>query len=131
MLIAKVAALAQVAERHDLAGVAGCSRPWRAGLVALLVVVFPYVAPEGLGRAFNGEAGPRVQVAAATGDRGRRRSGGRGRAGPAGVLGSAAVVLLFAFWLHRRLGGLTGDVYGAAIELGEVAMLVLCTVGEA
>jgi cobalamin synthase len=37
-------------------------------------------------------------------------------------------VLAFAYWLHRRLGGLTGDVYGAAIELGEVVMLFLCSV---
>ena len=42
---------------------------------------------------------------------------------------ASAAVLAFAFWLHRRLGGLTGDVYGAAIELGEVVMLVLCMVG--
>jgi len=35
-------------------------------------------------------------------------------------------VFAFAFWLHHRLGGLTGDVYGAAVELGEVVMLLLC-----
>ena len=44
------------------------------------------------------------------------------------ALGTTAAVLAFAFWLHRRLGGLTGDVYGAAIELGEVVMLVLCCI---
>jgi len=38
------------------------------------------------------------------------------------------VVFAFAFWLHRRLGGMTGDVYGASIELGETAMLVLSSV---
>jgi len=42
------------------------------------------------------------------------------------ALGAAAVVFAFAFWLHHRLGGLTGDVYGAAVELGEVVMLLLC-----
>ena len=41
------------------------------------------------------------------------------------ALGTAAGVLAFAFWLHRRLGGLTGDVYGAAVELAEVLMLLL------
>jgi cobalamin synthase len=39
------------------------------------------------------------------------------------ALGAAVAVFAFAFWLHHRLGGLTGDVYGAAIELGEVVML--------
>ena len=65
MLIAKVAALAQVAERHDLLALLAFPTIAR-WLAALLVVFFPYVRAEGLGRAFNGEAG-RVQVAAATG----------------------------------------------------------------
>jgi cobalamin synthase len=34
------------------------------------------------------------------------------------------VMLVVGFWLERRLGGLTGDVYGAAIELGELAFLL-------
>ena len=126
LLIAKVAALAQVAERHDLLALLAFPTIAR-WLAALLIVFFPYVRAEGLGRAFNGEAG-RVQVLAATGI----ATIVVGVLGPALILpalGTAAVVLLFAFWLHRRLGGLTGDVYGAAIELGEVVMLVLCTVG--
>ena len=46
------------------------------------------------------------------------------------AVGAAVAVLGFGLWLHRRLGGLTGDVYGAAIELGETAMLILCTVHQ-
>ena len=34
------------------------------------------------------------------------------------------VVLLVGLWIEARLGGLTGDAYGALIELGEVAALV-------
>jgi adenosylcobinamide-GDP ribazoletransferase len=33
-------------------------------------------------------------------------------------------VALLALWLTRRLGGMTGDAYGAAIEMAEVAFLV-------
>ena len=65
LLIAKVAALAQVAERHDLLVLLAFPTIAR-WLAAVLVVLFPYVRAEGLGRAFNGEAG-RVQVLAATG----------------------------------------------------------------
>ena len=126
LLIAKVAALAQVAERRDLLALLAFPTIAR-WLTALLIVLFPYVRKEGLGRAFNGEAG-RTQVAVAS----AIAAVIVGVLGPGLILpalGTGAVVLGFAYWMHRRLGGLTGDVYGAAIEVGEVAMLVLCTVG--
>jgi adenosylcobinamide-GDP ribazoletransferase len=124
-LIAKVAALAQVAEHHDLLALLAFPTVAR-WLAAVLVVLFPYARAEGLGRAFNGEAG-RIQVGAATAIAAVTLI----VLGPALILpavGTAAVVLAFGFWLYRRLGGLTGDVYGAAIELGEVVMLILCSV---
>ena len=43
------------------------------------------------------------------------------------VLPAAAALLVaagVAAWLSRRLGGLTGDVYGAAIELAELTVLI-------
>jgi adenosylcobinamide-GDP ribazoletransferase len=125
LLIAKVAALAQLAERRDLLTLLAFPTVarWLAGL---LIVVFPYARPEGLGRAFSGEAG-RVQAAIATGIVAVAVAV-LGTALILPALGTAAVVLGFGFWLHRRLGGLTGDVYGAAIELGEVSMLFLCSV---
>jgi adenosylcobinamide-GDP ribazoletransferase len=125
LLIAKVAALAAIVERRDLVALLafGTVARW---LAALLVVLFPYVRAEGLGRAFSGQAG-RPQIAIATGVVVVVVAIlGPGLIPPA--LGAAAAVLAFAFWLHRRLGGLTGDVYGAAIELGEVVMLGLCSV---
>ena len=39
------------------------------------------------------------------------------------------LALLLGLWLWRRLGGLTGDIYGAAIELGEVVFLVVAVAG--
>ena len=44
------------------------------------------------------------------------------------ALGAGVAALLLGFWLTRKLGGLTGDVYGAAIELAEVTALVLADV---
>lgn len=38
-------------------------------------------------------------------------------------------VLLLAWWLARRLGGLSGDAYGALIEASEALMLVLAVAG--
>jgi adenosylcobinamide-GDP ribazoletransferase len=123
LLIAKVVALGQAVERRDLLALLAFPTVAR-WLAALLIVVFPYARPEGLGRAFSGEAG-RVQAGLATGIAAVVVV----VLGPPLILpalGAAAAVLAFAFWLHRRLGGMTGDVYGAAIELGEVAMLFLC-----
>src|SRR6185295_9377106 len=79
--------------------------------VTPLVVFFRYARPEGLGRAFNGHARP-VHGAAA----------GAPLLAPA--VATSAVALGLGAWVGRRLGGLTGDVYGAAVELGEVAFLV-------
>jgi adenosylcobinamide-GDP ribazoletransferase len=42
------------------------------------------------------------------------------------ALAVVAAMLLLASWAARRLGGgLSGDVYGALVELGEVAGLLV------
>ena len=93
----------------------------------LLLVAFPYARDEGLGRAFRDHGKARdVAVAALL------------MQGCAAILGHRSVVpvvlsLLLAIalgWVMRKkLGGLTGDVYGAAIELSELAFLLASTVG--
>ena len=46
-----------------------------------------------------------------------------GFATPTMVLAVAVVAILLGAWSRRRLGGVTGDVFGAAIELGETFAL--------
>jgi adenosylcobinamide-GDP ribazoletransferase len=46
--------------------------------------------------------------------------------GPLGVALSAAVAVLLARHVRRRLGGITGDVLGAASELATTAVLAVC-----
>ena len=80
--------------------------PWdiaalRFGVAGLLLL--PYVVSKGLAL---------------------KRLGWLGLAVAAPVLVCAGVMLLVGLSLKRRLGGLTGDVYGAAIELGELAFLL-------
>jgi adenosylcobinamide-GDP ribazoletransferase len=87
-----------------------------------LVIFFPYARQEGLGRAMA-DHGRAWHFAQATllagacvvwwGDR---------VVAPSATALAAALGL--ALFVRRRLGGLTGDVYGAAIELAEVAFLI-------
>jgi adenosylcobinamide-GDP ribazoletransferase len=94
--------------------------------VVPLVVCFPYARPEGLGRAFHDHAGP-AQLAGATALAALLLAGVAWLGAPviAPLLSALAGALAIALWLHRRLGGLTGDVYGAAIEAAELVFLVI------
>jgi adenosylcobinamide-GDP ribazoletransferase len=87
---------------------------------AIVIVAYPYARSEGLGRPFR-LAIPRYAVMASVwivpfvvvrGDM------------QLPTFATSMTVLLFAFWVYRRIGGLTGDAYGAAIELGETAALL-------
>ena len=49
--------------------------------------------------------------------------------GPAGVLAAAGLVLAARAHVRRRLGGITGDVLGAAAELATTTVLVAATLG--
>ena len=125
LLLGKVVALGEALSRHDFQVVLAFPTLARWA-VTPLVAFFPYARAEGLGRAFNGSAGA-AQVGGATaiaavvfGVLGTRMI--------LPGLGAIFVVGAFGLWLHRKLGGLTGDVYGAAIELGEVTILVLSDV---
>jgi adenosylcobinamide-GDP ribazoletransferase len=108
---------------------------WRALVLApvvarsaavVLIVVYPYARAEGLGRAFHDHARARHLAVAAL------MAGLFGVALAPGLLLGAALVCigtaLAARPLARRLGGLTGDVYGAAIELCELAFLIMASV---
>jgi len=99
-----------------------------------LITLFPYVRARGAGSGFG--SGP-ARLAIASGVA-LALLGALAVFGPGGLLGrhalvlallsalGLAVALLWALWASRRLGGgLTGDTYGAASELVEVAILAL------
>jgi adenosylcobinamide-GDP ribazoletransferase len=90
--------------------------------VVPLVVAFPCARPDGLGTSFHRHAGAR-QLAAAT-LIAALALGWLGAPAAVPTLAAALAALAIALWLHRHLGGLTGDVHGAAIEAAELAFLV-------
>ena len=91
--------------------------------VVPIVIGFPYARPDGLGKPFHGHAGP-AQLAGATAIA-AIAVGWLGARAISPAIGAALAALAIALWLRRHLGGLTGDVYGAAIEAAELAFLVV------
>jgi adenosylcobinamide-GDP ribazoletransferase len=91
--------------------------------VGPLIFAFPYARPAGLGRAFSGSVRPVHLLLSSLTLAAVLAFAGPGALLPAGV--AAAVALGLALWIRRHLGGLTGDVYGAAIELSELACWVV------
>lgn len=126
VLLAKSMAVGALVTRGEIAAVVAFPAVARFAVVPLLVA-FPAARSEGLGQSFRRRAGPRELVVAAI----------------FGVVGMAflgtwyvratiwalAIAGSFGIWLWRRLGGLNGDCYGAAVELAEVAFL-LAAVGK-
>ena len=94
----------------------------RAAIV-LGAAVFPPARPVGLGAAFRIGLSPRRLGLAA----GTALFGCWALAGNAGLLalaGCAGLALAMGAWIAARVGGLTGDSYGALCELTETAALL-------
>ena len=92
--------------------------------VVFALFAFPYVRIEGLGRAFKEQANLlRMLLATALCMAVALASFGPG--GLALMLGVGFVALGLALFLRRLFGGLSGDTYGAIVEVSETAALVL------
>jgi adenosylcobinamide-GDP ribazoletransferase len=93
------------------------------------VMVYPYARPgPGLGRKAKAGRGWRpLALATGTALTGCAIAAwaGLGWGALVALLLSAALAFAVAQWMHARLGGLTGDTYGAICELVEVASLLL------
>lgn len=89
--------------------------------VVLAVTMFPYARKEGLGKTFFQYSDKKTTIIAAVFTAALLIPLGK-----VVVIGSAVALLfgfLFAVYINSRLGGLTGDVYGAVAEVTEVAAL--------
>jgi adenosylcobinamide-GDP ribazoletransferase len=125
VLVAKAVALGDLVGRGELWPLVVAPAVARFAAVPL-VVLFPYARPEGLGKAFQGTAGRREIAVAAV-----LTAAVIARFVPGALAASAAALAAagaLALLVYRRLGGLTGDVYGACIELAELAFLVTACV---
>jgi len=101
------------------------------GRYAMVLVIFrfPYAREEGMGKAFKTYAGPRAITIASLTVIGLLAALQMfvGMVVLVGAIISLTATLLFSLalssWLTRKLGGLSGDMYGAVAELAEVVVL--------
>lgn len=98
----------------------------RSVLVALLLST-PYVRPGGMGSAISAHLPRAAAVLALL----LVAAGGllAGKAGAQALAVAVAAGLALRWIMMRRLGGMTGDTLGAAVELTEVAVLVALALG--
>lgn len=117
-----------------LAALAAASLPWRVALglavasevgAKLSMVVLAgagQASHEGLGSAFTGAGGVSVLAALALATPAATATWPSPAAAAAVAAGPAVALLLWG-WARRNLGGVNGDVFGAANELARVAAL--------
>lgn len=123
VLLLKYAALVALpdVERRQSLLLAPCVA--RAAVIAM-VAVFPYARAEGMGATFRDHAMPlALLVAGAT-----AITASLILFGAAGVIvaaGGVAVALAVGAYATRLIGGVTGDVYGATVEVTEAATLLI------
>jgi adenosylcobinamide-GDP ribazoletransferase len=128
LLLGKLAAL------HELLQRAPAQAPWRVGTAVLVARCLAlcmaglsrYPRPDGTGKVLvtatrRAEVGLYVLVAAAAA---LAVADGDPWRGGALFLAPAVTTLALTWLCHRRLGGVTGDCLGAAIEMSELAFLL-------
>jgi len=99
----------------------------RTALLALLLTT-PYVRPGGLGAALSAHLPRTAAVLVLILVVGAILIFA-GRPGAVALAGATIAWLALRWMMMHRLGGMTGDTMGAAVELTEVAALVACALG--
>jgi adenosylcobinamide-GDP ribazoletransferase len=126
LLAAKSLAVAVLLERGQLSALAVFPAAARGCVVPFIVALRP-ARREGLGWALHRASGPGdalcAVLLAAAAVAAVPALGGAGLA--AAALAALLAAAACAAWARLRLGGLTGDVHGAAIELAEAAFLIV------
>jgi adenosylcobinamide-GDP ribazoletransferase len=129
VLIAKVALFAALLRAWDVAAWLVLPAAARAAVVPLAVLL-PAARPDGLAHALAAKRSPWALIAAAGWMGGALAYFGAWPLGPA-IAGAFAAALAVGLWARARIGGVTGDVHGVAIELSEVAFGLAWLVGGA
>ena len=120
VLLGDAAALAALGPRAGLVALVAACALARLAMLAVLLAL-PYVRPTGLGTAAAG--GRRLPALAAGGAVALLPVALDWRHGVLAAVLVAAAALGVAALARARIGGATGDVYGAVVEVGQLAAL--------
>lgn len=122
VVVLQLAAIRELLDHRELLGLLAFPAIARFSVIPQLAF-FPYARPTGLGRVFHGRVA--VTPLAAESILLVAWSLRLGHGLLVQIATALAVSLAVGFWLTRRLGGLTGDVYGATISLCETVTLLV------
>jgi adenosylcobinamide-GDP ribazoletransferase len=121
VLLGDVAALSEMTPIRALAGLIAAGALSRLAMLAVVALV-PYARRDGLGLMAQGEHGARdIVVGALFSVIACAPGGARALVALPVVAMTTALVVALA---RRRIGGATGDVYGACAEVGQLAALL-------
>jgi adenosylcobinamide-GDP ribazoletransferase len=128
-LVIQAGAVAAVAGRPVTAVLAGLATALATGRLAVMAACLrgvPAARPDGLGALVAGTVRlpGLVLVTLAVAAAALAAVPGRPWHGPVAVVVGLAVALLVRWHVRRRLGGITGDVLGALVEIGQTVTLV-------
>jgi adenosylcobinamide-GDP ribazoletransferase len=126
VMLVKYACLAALPVRTSALLIAPTLGRWG---MAAAVVVFPYARADGLGRAMKDRAGW-MQLMLATVTAAVTAIAAAEWRGAIALAAAAFTTATIAGFVVRRLGGLTGDVYGAICEVAEAVTLLVFVAGE-
>lgn len=96
-------------------------------LMTISIIYFPYIRPTGLGKAFGACSDYKRSLysTSLTMFIVYFLAGFQGLA--VGLI-ALIVALLFIWYSLKQIGGLTGDIYGAVNEIGELVVLIACNI---
>ena len=122
VLLIKFACLASLPRHLLLGGLAAAPALGRAAAAMLSCLMPPARINQGLGAAISGGSPWPGLISAACALAACLLAG---LPGLWAALGALAAALALGLWYHRRLGGVTGDTLGAAVEVCETAALLV------
>lgn len=125
IILLKTTALSEIEGDRILSLMAAAG--WGRWGQLLAIALYPYAKPTGKGAMHKENLKPLPDLTLATGMLLLWSFGIGGWWGGTIAIAGGAIALGLGYWLHRRIGGHTGDTYGAIVEITETLLLVIIT----